>query len=125
MPGSRATATTVGMCLGIIRGPATDTTGIGAALNPGTGHTTTAAPMPCPGTAGTHLHITVMGPALGELGQRSGGLTLTNLARRAQSEREALATTCDLQKCRERPRLQVPVFACRAASLSISDCTAC
>jgi hypothetical protein len=30
-----------------------------------------------------------------------------------------------LQKCRERPLLQVPVFACRAASLSISDCTAC
>src|SRR5260370_37305955 len=73
MPGGRATATTVG------RGPATDTIGIGAALNPGTGNTTTAAPMLCPGTAGMHLHITVMGPVLGEtanspLDQRDGRL---------------------------------------------------
>lgn len=41
----------------------------------------------------------------------------------------ALATlftaSSGLQKRRERPLLQVPVFACRAASLSISDCTAC
>src|ERR1700692_2811047 len=68
MPGGRATATTVGMRLGIIRGPATDIIGIRAALNPGTEHITIAAPMLCPGTVGTHLHITAMGPVLGEIG---------------------------------------------------------
>ena len=61
MPGGLATATTVGMRL------ATDTIAIGAARSRGTGNTTTAAPMLCPGTAGMHLHITVMGPVLGEI----------------------------------------------------------
>jgi hypothetical protein len=58
----------LGMGLGI---PATDTTagtgiGIIAALNRGTGNTTTAAPMLCLGTAGMHLDITVTGPVPGE-----------------------------------------------------------
>src|ERR1700689_3524123 len=86
MPGGRATAITVGMRLGIIQGLVTDTIGIRAALNPGTGHITIAAPMLCPGTAGTHLHITVMGPGLGEIGPTFGRLDpeITSKARSAR-----------------------------------------
>ena len=85
MPGGRATAITVGMRLCIIQGLVTDTIGIPAALNPGTGHITIAAPMPCPGTAGTHLHIT--GPVLGEIGPTFGRLDpeITSQARSEQA----------------------------------------
>lgn len=93
MPGGRATATTVGMHLGIIQSPATDTIGIGAALNPGTGNTTTAAPMLCPGTAGMHLHITVMGPVLGEIANSPTFRRFDpEITSQAQSERGAVGT---------------------------------
>src|SRR3954453_17369871 len=61
MPGDPSTTRDMG--LGI---PATDTTAGIAALNQGTGLTTTAAAMLCPGTAGIDRHITVMAPVLGE-----------------------------------------------------------
>ena len=86
MPGGRATAITVGMRLGIIQGLVTDTIGIRAALNPGTGHITIAAPMLCPGTVGTHLHITVMGPVLGEIWPTFGRLD-PEITSKARSER--------------------------------------
>jgi hypothetical protein len=47
------------------------------------------------------------------------------VARSMMRRRPKNLLSSGLQKCGDRPLLQVPIFVCRAASLSISDCTAC